>query len=139
MESAEMGRRHAQAGEMLPLLKRHEIQVLLRAGHSHRDVAEQTGASLDTIARVKREDGVSEVDDATDAPSVHRHRGAPQGHEGFVRRWAPARCPVVRRCHGARRARLPGCRLPRRDHRRSHSSVKGLLGTGLTCPAIRRS
>jgi transposase len=49
---------------MLPLLKRHEIQVLLRAGHSHRDVAEQTGASLDTIARVKHEDGVSEVDDA---------------------------------------------------------------------------
>ena len=71
MESAEMGRRHAQAGEMLPLLKRHEIQVLLRAGHSHRDVAEQTGASLDTIARVKREDDVSEVDDATE----RRERG----------------------------------------------------------------
>ena len=66
MESAEMGRRHAQAGEMLPLLKRHEIQVLLRAGHSHKNVAEQTGASLDTIARVKREDDVSEVDDATE-------------------------------------------------------------------------
>ncbi len=70
MESAEMGRRHAQAWEMLPLLKRHEIQVLLRAGHSHKDVAEQTGASLDTIARVKREDDVSEVDDATE----HRER-----------------------------------------------------------------
>src|ERR1700683_4291468 len=66
MESAEMGRRHAQDGEVLPLVKRHEIQVLLRAGHSHRDVAEQTGASLDTIARVKREDDVSEVDDATE-------------------------------------------------------------------------
>ncbi len=71
MESAEMGRRHVQAGEMLPLLKRHEIQVLLRAGHSHRDVAEHTGASLDTIARVKREDDVTEVDDATE----RRERG----------------------------------------------------------------
>ena len=45
MESAEMGRRTAQAEEMLPLLKRHEIQVLLRAGHSQKDVAARTGAS----------------------------------------------------------------------------------------------
>ena len=49
MESAEMGRRSVQAEEMLPLLKRHEIQVLIRAGHSQSDVAERTGVSLDTI------------------------------------------------------------------------------------------
>ena len=39
MESAEMARRPIRAEEMLPLLKRHEIQVLLRAGHSQTDVA----------------------------------------------------------------------------------------------------
>ena len=47
MESAQMARKPVQAEEMLPLLKRHEIQVLLRAGHSQKDVAERTGASAD--------------------------------------------------------------------------------------------
>jgi len=65
MESTEMGRRTVQAEEMLPLLKRHEIQVLLRAGHSQRDVAERTATSLDTVRRVKREEDVTSADDAS--------------------------------------------------------------------------
>jgi transposase len=65
MESIPMTRRRAHAEEMLPLLKRHEIQVLLRAGHSHSDVATRTGVSLDSIARVKREAAVVVADDAT--------------------------------------------------------------------------
>ncbi|HLK40232.1 MAG TPA: IS21 family transposase [Polyangiaceae bacterium] len=64
MESTEMGRRPVHSGEMLPLLKRHEIQVLLRAGHSQRDVAARVSVSVDTVARVKREDEVLLVDDA---------------------------------------------------------------------------
>jgi transposase len=48
---------------MLPLLQRHEIQVLLRAGHSQRDVASRLKVSIDTVRRVKRETAVSEVDD----------------------------------------------------------------------------
>ena len=64
MESADMARRPAQAEEMLPLLKRHEIQVLIRAGHSQADVAARTGVSLDTISRVKRESEVTQADDA---------------------------------------------------------------------------
>ena len=48
MESAEMPRSPAHAGEMLPLLKRHEIQVLLRAGHSQSDVAARTSVSTYT-------------------------------------------------------------------------------------------
>src|SRR5271166_3364710 len=64
MESTEMARRAVHSGEMLPLLKRHEIQVLLRAGHSHRDTAVRVGVSVDTVARVKREDEVLQVDDA---------------------------------------------------------------------------
>ena len=63
MESAQMARKPVQAEEMLPLLKRHEIQVLLRAGHSQADVAERTGASVDTIRRVKREAEVTSADD----------------------------------------------------------------------------
>ncbi len=70
MGSAEMARKPVHAAEMLPQLKRHEIQVLLRAGHSQRDVAERTGVSADTVARVKREDDVAHVDDA----SVRRQR-----------------------------------------------------------------
>jgi transposase len=51
---------------MLPLLRRHEIQVLLRAGHTQKDVARRTGASSDTVRRVKLEDEVSTVDDAVE-------------------------------------------------------------------------
>jgi len=51
------------AGEMVPLLKRHEIQVLLRAGHTHKDAATRAGVSVDTVARVKREEEVLQVDD----------------------------------------------------------------------------
>jgi transposase len=65
MGSAEMARKPVHAAEMLPQLKRHEIQVLLRAGHSQRDVATRTGVSVDSVARVKREDEVVEVDDVS--------------------------------------------------------------------------
>lgn len=66
MESIEMARRTVQAEEMLPLLKRHEIQVLLRAGHGPTDVAARTGASIDTVQRVKREAEVTSADDAVE-------------------------------------------------------------------------
>jgi transposase len=66
MESAGMVRKLAQTEEMLPLLQRHEIQVLLRAGHSQEDVAARTGTSTDTVRRVKREAAVRETDDAAE-------------------------------------------------------------------------
>src|SRR5262249_23264377 len=68
------------------LLKRHEIQVLLRAGHSHRDVASRTGTSLDTVARVKREDDVVAVDDA--AKRRERRIGRPSKATPFAARVA---------------------------------------------------
>jgi hypothetical protein len=40
---------------MLPLLRRHEIQVLLRAGFGAQDVATRTNASVDTVRRVHRD------------------------------------------------------------------------------------
>jgi transposase len=66
MESVQMAKRLRQAEEMLPLLRRHEIQVLLRAGHGQKDVAERTGVSLDTVRRVKKEDEVTATDDAAE-------------------------------------------------------------------------
>lgn len=71
MESVEMARARGQGGEMLPLLQRHEIQVLLRAGHTQRDVADRLSISVDTVRRVKREDDVASVDDTAE----HRARG----------------------------------------------------------------
>jgi transposase len=86
MESAEMGRRSIQAEEMLPLLKRHEIQVLLRAGHSQADVATRTGASVDTVRRVRRESEVTKVDDA--AERRDRKIGRPSKATPFAARVA---------------------------------------------------
>jgi transposase len=79
-----MPSKQAHAGEMLPLLKRHAIQVLLAAGHSHADVAARTSVSLDTVARVKREAEVTAVDDA----QVRRERqiGRPSKSADFVER-----------------------------------------------------
>ncbi|MBL8739506.1 MAG: IS21 family transposase [Myxococcales bacterium] len=59
------GPRGCDDGEMLPQLKRHEIQVLLRAGFPVRDVAERSGTSVDTVRRVRREEPVEHTDDAS--------------------------------------------------------------------------
>jgi transposase len=48
---------------MIPLLLRHEIQVLLRAGHTQEDIADRTKVSTDTVRRIKREAEVSGADD----------------------------------------------------------------------------
>ena len=45
-------------GEMLPLLLRHQIQVLREAGHSQADVAERAGVSVAAVRRIEREAGV---------------------------------------------------------------------------------
>lgn len=51
-------------GGMIPLLKRHEIQVLRRAGVPQERVAELTGVSLSTVHRVERDEPpVETVDD----------------------------------------------------------------------------
>ena len=50
-------------GEMLPLLKRHEIQVLLNAGFTKSDVAARSGTSVATVKRVSAEMDVEHTDD----------------------------------------------------------------------------
>lgn len=45
------------------MIKRHEVQVLLRSGMSHRQVARQTGVSKRTVTRIAQETPISVVDD----------------------------------------------------------------------------
>lgn len=47
---------------MLDMMKRHEIQVLRRAGHSQPDVAKLTGVSELTVRRVEGEPAVTRVE-----------------------------------------------------------------------------
>jgi len=48
---------------MQPQLKRHEIQVLLRAGHPQEEVARFAGVSLSTVYRLAKEEPVTHADD----------------------------------------------------------------------------
>jgi transposase len=82
MEPVQMVGTMWEAGEMIPLLLRHEIQVLLRAGHCQRDVAERASVSIDTVQRVKREDEVTRVDDAAERGA--RRVGRPSKARPFV-------------------------------------------------------
>jgi len=73
-------------GEMLSLLKRHEIQVLLSAGFSTSDVAARSGTSIDTVRRVRREDAVEHTDDA--AARAERRVGRPPKAAPFAEKVA---------------------------------------------------
>lgn len=66
---------------MIDLLKRHEIQVLRRAGHSLPDVARRAGVSVRSVQRVEDEPAVQHVDDA--AERERRQVGRPSKAEPF--------------------------------------------------------
>lgn len=86
--TAASGGGRCDAGEMLPLLKRHEIQVLLSVGMSPTQVAERAGVSVDTVKRVRDEPSVTHVDDA--AERRNRRIGRPSKATRFtddVRSW----------------------------------------------------
>ena len=66
---------------MIELLKRHEIQVLRRAGHSQPEVARLAGVSERSVQRVEAEPAVSHVDTA--AERMERKIGRPSKAEPF--------------------------------------------------------
>jgi transposase len=78
------GSKGRSVGDMLPLLKRHEIQVLLGAGFTPTDVARRTGTSIDTVRRVGREDDVEHTDDAAERSG--RKIGRPSKAAPFAER-----------------------------------------------------
>ena len=63
------------------MLKRHEVEVLLKAGHAKTEVAGLTGVSLRSVHRLGGEAPVDHVDDA--AERVKRGIGRPSLVEDF--------------------------------------------------------
>ena len=63
------------------MLKRHEIKVLLKAGHSRAEVAKLAGVSVRSVKRVAKEGDIEHVDDA--AERIERGIGRPSLVEDF--------------------------------------------------------
>jgi hypothetical protein len=66
---------------MIDMLKRHEIQVLRRAGHTLTAVAQLSGVSVRTVQRVVEEDAITTVDNA--AERARREVGRPSTAEAY--------------------------------------------------------
>lgn len=66
---------------MIDMVKRHEIQVLRRAGHAQAEVARLARVSKRTVERVDGENAVTTFD--TDAERAHRGIGRPSKAEPF--------------------------------------------------------
>jgi len=66
---------------MIDMLKRHEIQVLRRAGHSLDDTAKRTGVGRRTVQRIEKEAAVTNVDTASEREQ--RGIGRPSKVEAF--------------------------------------------------------
>ena len=66
-----MGLDRAMRKSLLGLIKRHEVQVLRRAGHTQSEVSQLTGVSLSEIRRIEAEQPVENYDDAAE----RRRRG----------------------------------------------------------------
>src|SRR5512145_2100383 len=66
---------------MIDMLKRHEIQVLRRAGHSLAEVAKLAGVSRRSVVRVNGETAVCAIDN--EAERNRRQIGRPSKAEGF--------------------------------------------------------
>ena len=66
------------------MLKRHEISVLLKAGHSKVEVARLAGVSLRSVRRVVKEGDIQRIDDA--AEHLERGIGRPSLVQDFRKR-----------------------------------------------------
>ncbi len=90
------------------MMKRYEIQVLLRAGHSQAEVARLAGASERTVRTVAREAEVTSIDDGLERR--RRAIGRPSKAEPFRALVAGllADEPEMRALEALRRARLAG-------------------------------
>ena len=66
---------------MIEMLKRHEIQVLRRAGHTWKEVAALSGVSARTVRRIAAETAVTTIDNA--AERARREVGRPSTSEVY--------------------------------------------------------
>jgi transposase len=95
---------------MLDMLKRHEIQVLRRAGHTLKAVAKLTGVSQSSVQRVEAEPAVATL--VGSDPTASRCIGRPSKVEAYRPFIGAefAKQPDVRAVELLRRARLAGYR-----------------------------
>jgi len=93
---------------MIEMLKRHEIQVLRRAGHTWAQVAALSGVSVGTARRVAAEDAVATVDNV--AERARRRIGRPSTADAYrdVVVAALTEDPSLRSVELLHRARLQG-------------------------------
>ena len=66
---------------MLGLLKRHEVEILLKAGHKRTEVARLTGISPSSVQRIAGEEPIEHFNDA--AERRKRRIGRPSVVRGF--------------------------------------------------------
>jgi hypothetical protein len=66
---------------MLGMLKRHEVEILLKAGHAKTEVSRLSGVSLRSVKRIAEERSVVHVDDA--AERAQRQIGRPSRVANF--------------------------------------------------------
>jgi hypothetical protein len=66
---------------MLGMLKRHEVEILLKAGHPKTEVARLSGVSLRSVHRIAQKSPVEHVDDA--AERAKRQIGRPSTVANF--------------------------------------------------------
>ena len=66
---------------MWGMLKRHEVEVLLKAGHRKTEVARMSGVSLRSVKRIAQEEPVGDVDDK--AERSQRRIGRPSAVQNF--------------------------------------------------------
>ena len=87
------------------MLKRHEVQVLLKAGHSQVEVAKLTGTSLSSVKRIAGEEAVDHVENA--AERERRGIGRPSLVEvAGIRRGVLEKEPELKSLEILRRARV---------------------------------
>lgn len=93
---------------MIDMLKRHEIQVLRKAGHTWMEIAGLSGASVRTVRRIAKEAAVNAVDNA--AERARRQVGRPSKAEAHrdVLVQALTEDPALRSVELLHRARQAG-------------------------------
>ena len=106
---------------MLPLLKRHQVQTLLAAGHDQSEVAELTGVSVRNVRRIAAEPAVKHVDD-------RRERAARKiGRPSKVAAFRTLVQELVEQVHEETRAPLKSVEILRRARLEGYQGGKSAL------------
>jgi transposase len=66
---------------MIDMLKRHEVQVLRRAGHTWKEIAALSGISVRTVRRIAAETDITTIDNA--AERARREVGRPSKADAY--------------------------------------------------------